>query len=90
MTCDGSDEEMNIQFNLSDIPETLTVRHLTYILAGAILFIAPNIEDDDGHYICAVKVNRTWEFYDDMDKRSPLSKPARELVSIHTLMYASN
>lgn len=76
------------KYSLSSIPEVLEMFNKTFVLAGVTVIIHPVIQDDVPHYICATKVNNSWEFYDDKDKGSPYTKSSREKVSIHTLMYA--
>lgn len=57
------------KYKLSDLPEVIEIFDKSFVLAGALVFIHPIMANDIGHYICASKVNNSWEFYDDlMDK----------------------
>lgn len=76
-----------MEYQLSDIPEFIEISDKSFVLAGAIVFVPPLMVNDIGHYLCASKINNTWEFYDDMDRSSPRKKSSNSHVAIHSLMY---
>lgn len=57
-----------------------------FMLQGVIIFKPPIIDDDLGHYMCAVRINNNWELYDDMDSQ-PRLKKKRDKVCIHAVFY---
>ncbi|KAJ6642712.1 NOF-FB transposable element, partial [Pseudolycoriella hygida] len=68
---------------LENIPLTLQVGKKMYLLVAAILFKPPIL---DGHYIGVVRINDTWEAYDDMDSKSRSFSRTRNVI-IHNLLY---
>lgn len=70
-----------------DIPETIKISDIDFVIAGAIVFIPPIVDGDIGHYVCADKINNQWEIYDDLESKSPQNKSSNASVIIHALMY---
>lgn len=70
-----------------DVPDIINILDQKFAIAGAILHIPPIIDDDIGHHVCAVKINSSWETYDDKEKKNPKNKSNKALVAIDALMY---
>lgn len=58
----------------------------TYALFGVALHQPPMISGDTGHYVGAVKLNNTWQVFDDY-KAKPYNIKKTEKVVIHYLFY---
>lgn len=53
---------------------------------GAILYIYPTLEGDSGHYISAIKINETWNIFDDM-KTQPHFVSKNKIFVVNSLIY---
>lgn len=57
-----------------------------FALFGVVLYQPPIISGDSGHYMGAVKLNNTWQVFDD-HKTKPYNIKKTENVVIHNLFY---
>lgn len=58
----------------------------TYVVSSAVLFSPPVVENEIGHYVCAVRFNKSWEVYDDL-RNGTYSLRTIDKVHIHALHY---
>lgn len=83
----NTDVEPSYYHALENVPVTIKVTKGTYVLCGAILFKPPTSSVDIGHYVvAAVKINDTWEVFDDMQSKSKLFSRSKKVI-IHNLLY---
>lgn len=69
------------------VPEVIKLLDKVFVIAGAILYCPPVVENDIGHNVCAIKINNQWETYDDKDSKSPKNISSKTNVVIQILMY---
>lgn len=53
------------------VPEVIKLLDTVFVVAGAIFYFPPVVDDDIGHNVCAIKINNQWEIYNDKDSKSP-------------------
>lgn len=86
---DDPDEASNYQvlntFKLSDIPPMIHIENNLFHVRGAILCVPPLIDDDIEHYTCCVKINESWELYDNLQKKPSIQKDKK--VVLHCIFY---
>lgn len=69
-----------------DLPIKLEFGTKVYALFGVILFHSPLIQGDSGHYVAAVKLNKTWQVFDDLKSKTYNIKKTEKVV-VHFLFY---
>lgn len=50
------------------------------------MHLDPLIEGDRGHYVAAIKINATWNIFDDKKSKSHFASSKKEFY-VHTVMY---
>ena len=68
------------------MPISLKFGAKTYALFGVVLYQPPLISEDSGHYMGAVKLNNTWQVFDDY-KSKPYNIKKTESVVVHYIFY---
>lgn len=71
---------------LTNIPITVSIDKQKYVAFGAIVFIPPFMENDIGHYVAVVKINNTWEVFDDTKEKSRTISSTKKIV-VTNLFY---
>lgn len=74
--------------SLAEIPEVIKLNNEDYVLFGGILYLDPLIEGDKGHYITAIKINATWNIFDDK-KTKPYFVSSKKTFTVDTLLYTN-
>lgn len=82
----ATDYETINETKLEDLPIKLEFGIKVYALFGVILFHPPLIQDDSGHYVAAVKLNNTWQIFDDLKSKTYNIKKTEKVV-VHFLFY---
>lgn len=77
---------MYTTWKIDEIPAVLKLDERHYILQGAIVFVPPITIDDIGHYKCIIKINQSWESYDDKETKPDMLKKNTSVV-LHSIFY---
>lgn len=78
--------ENSDQKPLKNIPLIIELDGSSYLLAAAILFAPPRNVTALGHYNAAVRVNETFEIFDDL-RPTTYTIDSKTEVCIHSLIY---
>lgn len=75
-------------FKLDQITQNIRLDDKNYTLQGAIVFVPPITADDIGHYKCIIRINQSWESYDDKETKPEMLKRNPSAV-LHSIFYTS-
>lgn len=82
----NEDNETIITYKLCQLKLRLILGDKIYLLFGLILFQPPQLKENIGHYVAAVKVGDEYVVFDDLRKK-PYRLERNEDVNIHLLFY---
>lgn len=71
---------------LGDIPQFVTIENTNFQIAGGIVFEAPLIDGQIGHYRCFFRSHNRWVIYDDL-KDKPFTCGEDAEMQIEFLLY---